>query len=154
MKVLIALDHSPASRHAARTAAQLLGPEGAELLALNVTGLPLSWSGVGYGFGAVIPLQIGALDAEAEAEQTEAMRREALAAGLPDAEVEIASGDVVHEICAAADRHEVDLIVVGSHDRGLLSRLVEPSVSQGVVRSSTRPVLVVPEVAAETADQG
>ena len=44
---------------------------------------------------------------------------------------------------AAAEEHDVDVVVVGSHDRGMLSRLLDPSVAAGVVRGTYRPVLVV-----------
>jgi nucleotide-binding universal stress UspA family protein len=142
MKVLIALDHSSASRHAAHTAAELFS--GAEFLVLNVAQIPIVWAGVGGGFGAVAALQIDALGAVDETQQAKAIEEDARSAGVPVADVEVASGDVVHEICDVAERHEVDLIVVGSHDRPLLARLFEPSVSRGVVRSSGRPVLVVP----------
>lgn len=143
MKVLIALDHSDAARNAARTAARLFGPE-AELLVLNVVQVPIAAAGTAYGFGAVTPLRLDLLG-EAESDQQSAIAEDAAAAGLPDAEVEVTTGEVVHEICEAAERHDVDLVVVGSHDRSLLSRLFEPSVSRGVVRTSERPVLVVPE---------
>lgn len=145
MKVLLALDHSRAACDAARAAVDLLGEAQAEFLVVNVTEVPITWAGAGYGFGAVVSLQLGALQAEAGVEQAEVAADDARAAGVPDPEVETVTGDVAHEICAAAQRHQVDLIVVGSHDRTLLSRLFEPSVSRAVLRSSNRPVLVVPE---------
>jgi nucleotide-binding universal stress UspA family protein len=46
-------------------------------------------------------------------------------------------------LCKVADRHDVDVIVVGSHDKTGLRRLFDPSVADGVVHRSPRPVLVV-----------
>ena len=147
MKVLIALDHSPAAQEAARRAADLLAPAGADFLVLNVSQVPMAWVGAGGGFGAVAPLQMAALDAETASHQREVVVEDAEAAGLPDPEVVVRSGDVVHEICTAAIRYAVDLIVVGAQDRSLVSRLLVPSVSRSVVRAADRPVLVVPEPA-------
>lgn len=145
MKVLIALDHSSSSRQAARVASTLLGPVGAEFLVINVAQVPLAWGGASHGFGAVTPLELDTAGPAYEAEQREEIGAEAEAAGIPEPDVEVVAGDPVTEICEAAERHAVDVVVVGSHDRSVLSRLLDPSVSAGVVRSSSRPVLVVNE---------
>ena len=46
-------------------------------------------------------------------------------------------------IVAAAEAERVDMILVGAHKRGLLSRLVIGSVSEYVARHATCPVLIV-----------
>lgn len=48
------------------------------------------------------------------------------------------------EIVGYAETHECDLIVAGTHGRTGLSRLVEGSVAERVVRASSIPVLIVP----------
>lgn len=52
-------------------------------------------------------------------------------------------GEAVHEIVAFAEREQVDLIVMGSHGRAGLSRLLMGSVAEGVTRRATCPVLIV-----------
>ena len=52
-------------------------------------------------------------------------------------------GDPVFVICEAAEKHHADLIVIGSHGRGALDRLLLGSVSSGVVQRSTTTVMVV-----------
>jgi nucleotide-binding universal stress UspA family protein len=52
-------------------------------------------------------------------------------------------GDPARVICMTAEEQDVDAVVVGSHDKGLLRRLLEPSVAQAVVQGTHRPVLVV-----------
>ncbi|QYG94057.1 universal stress protein [Iamia sp. SCSIO 61187] len=148
MKVLIALDHSDAAQEAARVAADLLVPMGADFLVLNVSQIPIVWAGAGGGFGTVAPLELATLDAQTSHQRKDVITEDAEAAGVPDPQVVVTSGDVVHEICEAAVRHDVDLIVVGTHDRSLLQRLLVPSVSRSVIREADRPVLVVPERAA------
>ena len=62
---------------------------------------------------------------------------------LDAAEVLGDTGDPAYAILDAAHEHQVDVIVVGSHERNWFSRLLSGSVSREVVRESTIPVLVV-----------
>lgn len=64
-------------------------------------------------------------------------------AGVVDPHVLTEVGNPADRICKAAEDHDADVIVVGGHDKGLLTRLFDPSVSAAVVRGSHRPVLVV-----------
>ena len=52
-------------------------------------------------------------------------------------------GRVVDEVCALSAEIHADVIVMGTHGRGLLGRAVLGSVAQGVLRQSTVPVLTV-----------
>lgn len=61
-------------------------------------------------------------------------------------------GEPVREIVAFAEREHVDLIVMGSHGRTGLSRLVMGSVAEGVTRRATCPVLIVKHTSAATID--
>jgi nucleotide-binding universal stress UspA family protein len=139
-KVLIALDHTEASTHAARVAATLF-PE-ATLLAVNVAQMPVPWVVEGYGAVYSLPPNWPPPVEELRA----ALAADCAAAGVPAAEMIATSGDPAHRICEAADEHGVDLIVVGAHHKGMLRRLVDPSVSLEVVHEAGRPVLVVPEL--------
>jgi nucleotide-binding universal stress UspA family protein len=55
-------------------------------------------------------------------------------------------GNAVKEICGYARRHEIDLLVMGTHGRTGLKRLLVGSVTERVVRVATCPVLVVRKV--------
>jgi nucleotide-binding universal stress UspA family protein len=57
----------------------------------------------------------------------------------------IEAGDVARTICSVASELGVDTIIVGSHGRGGLGRLLLGSVSEHVVRHAPCPVLVVRE---------
>ena len=65
--------------------------------------------------------------------------------GLVPDETIVEVGDPVSTIIDAAITHDVDLIVVGAHDKGFLQRVFTGSVSQDVVRNAPTPVLVVGE---------
>lgn len=142
MKVLIALDDSPVSARAAREAVRLFPGSGVEFLVISVTRFPVMWAG-GYGYGMVAPLAMEQrwLADDAAAEENLVARADAV--GVPDAEPITETGDPVHLVCVAAENHDVDVIVVGSHDKSVLRRLVDPSVAAGIVRETYRPVLVV-----------
>lgn len=139
MKVLIALDHSEVSNHAAHEALRLF-PH-AEFLAINVAQMPVPWVVEGYGAVYSLPPNWPPPAEELEA----ALEADTEAAGVRVTELITETGDPASHICRAADEHDVDVIVVGAHDKGLWRRLVDPSVSTEVVREASRPVLVVPE---------
>jgi len=62
--------------------------------------------------------------------------------GLAVEEV-IVHGDAAAEIVRVASEHEVDLIVVSSHGRTGLGRIIFGSTAEAVVRHASCPVLVV-----------
>ena len=72
-----------------------------------------------------------------------ARTREALSGGIP---VVIASapGDPAEEIVRYATAHDIDLIVLGTHGRTGLSRVLLGSVAERVIRTAPCPVLAVP----------
>ena len=53
-------------------------------------------------------------------------------------------GPTVEIILKEASDLDVDIIVVGSHGRGAVYQLLVGSVSEGILRKSRRPVLIVP----------
>lgn len=144
MKVLIALDESPVSARAAREAVRLFPGADVEFLVISVTPFPVMWAGgYGFGYGMVAPLAMNqAWLAEDGVAEHELVAR-AEAAGVSEPETITEKGDPVHLVCLAAEEHDVDVIVVGSHDKSVFRRMIDPSVAAGIVRETYRPVLVV-----------
>jgi nucleotide-binding universal stress UspA family protein len=138
MRILIALDESAISRRAASEARRLF-PNG-EFLVVNVSRRVVPWLVTGE-FGMVYPAENVLLHDDGLDE--EHLTSLAEAAGINPTDVLTIVGDPAHTICQAADDHDVDVVVVGSHDKGVLRRLVDPSVAQAVVQGTYRPVLVV-----------
>lgn len=62
---------------------------------------------------------------------------------LPQADAVLARGMAATEILAATERLHVDLIVIGTHGRHGVSRVLLGSVAEKVVRMSPVPVLTV-----------
>jgi nucleotide-binding universal stress UspA family protein len=53
-------------------------------------------------------------------------------------------GDVVEEILRTGDAIQTDLIIMGRHGHGAMYNLLVGSVTEGVLKRSGRPVLLVP----------
>jgi nucleotide-binding universal stress UspA family protein len=56
----------------------------------------------------------------------------------------LVEGKPHEEICRFADEKDVDIVVIGTHGRTGLARLLMGSVAERVVRTSSVPVLTVP----------
>ena len=63
--------------------------------------------------------------------------------GVMGAEPIVAIGDAVDAIVHLADEHHVDLIVVGAHDGGGVSRFIRGAVGEEVARKAHADVLIV-----------
>lgn len=142
-RILLATDGSPASEHAAALAVSLARVHGAQLTALYVVD-PYPYLGVGeanpMGFDAYMS---AAREHAAEAHtRIDTLCRQG--DGPPVAlEVRMAE-DVaaIDGILGAAAEIGADLIVVGSHGRSGIARLMLGSVAGKVVAQSPIPVLV------------
>jgi nucleotide-binding universal stress UspA family protein len=89
--------------------------------------------------------------AEASRRYLEFTRRAYAKSGVA---IELATreGPVAEAIIHAADKERIDLIAMATHGRSGLQRVVYGSVAEQILRSSTKPVLLV-RVAGETAEQ-
>jgi len=60
-----------------------------------------------------------------------------------DIETETAVGDPAREIVAYTEEHDIDQIIIGSHGRSPMSRILLGSVAENVTRRAPVPVTVV-----------
>ena len=139
--ILFATDGSPASEHAARLAVDLARAHGATLTALYVVD-PYPYLGIGeanpLGFQAYMS---AALQHAAQAHATVAD----LCLQEPRVELQTRVAEdvgAVAGIVQTARDVQADLVVVGSHGRTGVSRLMLGSVAAKVVAESPVPVLV------------
>jgi len=134
-KILVGYDGSQAGEKAFDRALELAKIHGAELYVLTVSRPP----------------EIGDdVETEAVIENSREyhrkllvpLRRKAEQAGVKG-HFEVAVGHPAEQIIFDADKHQVDLIVVGDRGRSKFARLLLGSVSKTVVQYADRPVLVV-----------
>ena len=137
-RILVPTDGSAEGRRAVAHALDLASVHDADVHALYVVdtasyaGMPMetSWEGVGE------LLRDDATKAVAEVES--------LAAETDlDVETAVAEGSPSKEIIRYAEDNGCDLIVMGTHGRGGIDRLLLGSVAEKVVRGSSVPVLTV-----------
>jgi nucleotide-binding universal stress UspA family protein len=139
--ILLATDGSAASEHAARLAVQLARENGAKLTALYVVD-PYPYLGI----GEANPLGFQAYMSAAAQHAAEAHGKIlALCQGEPVVDCQPRRAEDVAAasgILQSASQVGADLIVVGSHGRSGVARLMLGSVASKVVAESPVPVLV------------
>jgi universal stress protein A len=142
MKILVGIDDSPHSEAALEYVRKMKWPEGTKFHLLSAIH-PLIDS---Y---AMMELPVPAMfeDVSREIYKSRQETTARLERGLRDhglkSEVHIVSGDARTELVEAAKREHADLVVVGSHGRTGLTKLLLGSVASHVVTHSPCSVLVV-----------
>ena len=141
-RILIAVDGSEASKLATEIGLAVAGGVGASVRFLHVA------KALDDQLDATSPLSTPSEEKVAAIDPVlREARRLAEQHGVT-AEVEIVAGtgtdEVVDAVLGVARSMEAALIVVGSRGRGRLAGAVLGSVSQGVLRASSTPVLIVP----------
>ncbi|HEV7524624.1 MAG TPA: universal stress protein [Acidimicrobiia bacterium] len=142
MHVLIGTDGSPRSIEAARRAGELLRPADHVTLLSVLTEVPGDDAG-GFEGSVFSPGEQDALWKQEMAEAGEELERTAAALTSAQIDKRIELGDVGGTICRIAAELNVDVVVVGSHGRGAIERILLGSVSEQVVRHAPCPVFVV-----------
>ncbi len=143
-RILVATDGSPLSDKAVQHALSLAKISGAALVALRVVPrYPRSYL---EGGATVDVTEIKRLEAQwgdqAQA-QLNSIKEQGKELGVK-VKTTIAKSDLVAEsVIAAADKQEVDLIVMASHGRKGIKRLLLGSETQHVLTHSSKPVLVL-----------
>ena len=134
-KILVGYDGSVAGRKAFDTALELAAKDGAELYVLSIARPP----------------EVGDdVETEAVIENSRQYHRRmlaelkaAVASKVVKVHYEVAVGHRAEQLIYDADRHGVDLIVVGDRGRSKFARLLLGSTSKQVAEHAGRPVLVV-----------
>jgi nucleotide-binding universal stress UspA family protein len=136
-RLMLATDLSPASEPAAKEAIRLAVGHSAELIVLSVID-PHRLRLPGGRFLRRVDQERARVEAAIQA-----IVIRARAAGVR-ATFLVWEGDPAESILAASESEDVDAIVLGSHGRGLLGRLVLGSTSARVAEDAHCRVLVIP----------
>lgn len=141
-RILVPTDFSPQSERAGAMARRLAAAVGAELVLVHVfVESPFFSEGP---FTAERVQEVYASGRAWVKEQLEQQAVAARSAGLR-AKAFMRTGVAHQEIVAAAREEQADLIVMGTHGRGAVGRLLLGSVADRVIRLAPCPVLAVRE---------
>lgn len=149
-KVLIALDYNPSAQKVAEEGYQLAKAMQAKVALLHVVADATYYSSVQYSpimglenFGAAGLLQVetaGEIKQAAEAflEKTKQY------IGAADAETVVDEGDFADTILDVAARTGASVIVMGTHSRRGLDKILMGSVAEKVLRQTKVPTYIIP----------
>lgn len=131
--IVVGYDDTEPAKRALAQAAELATAFGAKVIVTSIARIV-----VGRGIGPVDPVDPPELHREELAHAQAFLAEHGL-----EGEYELSMGDPAGEIVELAERRGADLIVVGTHEPGLLSRLLGLSVSESVQRKAHCDVLIV-----------
>jgi len=143
-RILVATDGSNLSRKAVSSAVALASLTGAELVALKV--VPRYPMGYFEGGMAVQVTEIARVEkqwADSARITVDAVQKSAQAKGVKARGITVRSDLISDAIISAAKKHKCDLIVMASHGRRGVKRLLLGSETQLVLTHSHIPVLVL-----------
>lgn len=143
-RILVTTDGSTLSKKAVSTSIRLAALTGAELIALNVVPrYPASY----FEGGSVMAMKDVSRIEKQWAEEglaiVSAVKETALAKGVKARAVTVRSDFVAEAIMATAKKYKCDLVVMASHGRKGIKRVLMGSETQHVLTHSTVPTLVL-----------
>lgn len=148
-RILVAVDESPHAEHAVRHAAGMARGLSATLRIIHV--VDMGWLPLGPELAIDLETLTKARRASGE-KILAAARASARAAGVEAEAALVETATPTQHVAAAiadeAARWRADVVVLGTHGRRVVERLLLGSVAEGVARLSTVPVLLVPQPAA------
>jgi len=135
-KILLALDLSAESEQLKEKAKTIAEANQAELTLVHVIE-PLS-----FAYGGDVPIDLATIQDQLDAHAEKKLSSYSEDLGYPVAKKLVLTGHTETEIHSAADEHDIDLIIVGSHGRHGLSLLLG-STANGVLHGAKCDVLAI-----------
>lgn len=151
-RILVPTDGSPVSESAVDAAIDFARAGGSEIVALGVAVPQPSFQSLEGAMAFDPGLQVEVLLEHAQ-QHVGAIAARAQKAGVPCTPVTCSALDAAEAIVDTARQRHCDLIVMGSHGRRGLSRLLAGSVTQAVLAHAPTPVMVLRPAAHEDGSQ-
>jgi nucleotide-binding universal stress UspA family protein len=148
--ILIALDYNPTAQKIAETGYELAKSMNAQTILMHVVADYTYYSSLDYspimGFDQFSNLGAMQIDSSLELEKAANEYLEKTKTHLGDTSVKtlVKDGDTGDAILEAAENLGVDLIVLGSHSRRGLDKILMGSVAEKVLRHSKTPLFIIP----------
>jgi nucleotide-binding universal stress UspA family protein len=149
-KILIALDYDPAAEKIAEKGYELAKSMNAEIILLHVISEPLYYTSANYspimgyeGFNNLDMVQLTNVDELKKAAQNFLnMSKQHL--GDDSIQTIVVEGEFEESIVGAAKEMNADIIVMGSHGRRGLDKLLLGSVTEQVLHKTDIPLFIIP----------
>ena len=149
-KVLIALDYDPTSQKVAEIGFSLAKTMGAEVILLHVISDPLYYSSTEYspitgftGYMDMDPLQLDSVEGLKKASQ-DFLAKTKYYLGDKTIQTLVKEGDFAESILKTAKGLHADIIVMGSHSRKWLEKILMGSVTEKVLSNTSIPLFIIP----------
>lgn len=143
-RILVATDGSPLSRKAVASAISLAAQNAAELVAVTVVPrYPTSYFEGAMTYSHDDIARVEAQWADAAQQKLDAVGARAKAAGVKVRTAALSSDLIAESLVKAAKKYKCDLIVMASHGRKGIKRLLLGSETQHVLTHCALPVLVL-----------
>jgi nucleotide-binding universal stress UspA family protein len=149
-KVLIALDYNPTAQKVAEVGFSLAKTMGAEVILLHVISDPVYYSSAEYspimgfnGFMETGPLPLNSIDALKKA-SLHFLDKSRHHLGDKTIQTLVEEGDLAESILKTAKNLHADIIVMGSHSRKWLEKIVMGSVTEKVLSHTSIPLFIIP----------
>jgi nucleotide-binding universal stress UspA family protein len=149
-RVLIALDYDPTAQKVAEDGFSLAKAMGAKATLLHIIADPVYYSALDHvtimgfaGYQNITPFQndtIGVLINESR----EFLRKSKQHLGDDSIDTVVKEGDIADSILSTAKDLKSDIIVMGSHSRKWLEKIIMGSVAEKVLNNSTIPLFIIP----------
>jgi nucleotide-binding universal stress UspA family protein len=151
-KILIALDYEPSAEKIAETGNAIATALNAEIILLHVLAEPAYYSSMEYspimGYsGFMDSFNVGISEEVKNNISTlsqEFLDKSKAHLGNENIKTMITEGSFAESIVKCAGNEQVDMIVMGSHGRRGLNKLLMENVAEKVLQLSNVPVLVIP----------
>jgi len=139
-RILFPVDFTESSKKIVSYVKQFVQSCNAQLDLIHVIRGPEDFAGFELGAAWWTSIQKEVMDGAHQA--MEQFVRENLA-DVPNIKTFITVGDVVEEIVSYANANKIDLILIGTHGRKGLEKVMFGSVAEGVVKAAPCPVLTI-----------
>jgi nucleotide-binding universal stress UspA family protein len=149
-KVLIALDYDPTAQKIAETGYGLAKAMNAQAVLLHVMSEPVYYSSLNYspimgfdGFNSIDTIQPETADTLKKTAQS-FLDESKRFLGDESIETVVSSGEFGDAILETAKKLPADIIVLGTHSRRGLDKILVGSVTENVLHHSSIPLFIVP----------
>ncbi len=141
--ILVAVDGSDTSNLALREALTLAKEQQATLRLVHITDLSLSYTAVEAPYAGRYEKEVRAAGEKVVADCSAIVRKAGITFDAKSVVADLPSQRVYEVLEEEAKRWPADLIVIGTHGRRGISRMFLGSVAEGLIRITTKPVLLI-----------